>query len=158
MTTETRQAHLDNPMGELQHSKYRNRRDYKARVTFVSILAILLFGIAIMSVAHARAQSRRLPSRAVIDAGSLQNGSTMRVDDDLRWLGCSLSLSPEQKEEIRPVVEEELRERTAFLETTSPSTLEQEAQLVDLRNHALEEIQAVLTGPQRVRLRELEKD
>jgi hypothetical protein len=117
-------------------------------------IVVLLLGLVAMLILRARTA---LPATRS-DTSSLQKSTTQGTEDALEWLAWKLDLTRTQQQAVRPVVEQEMQARSALLQTPEVSTSEQEAQLVDLRNTMLAEIQPVLTDRQRTLVRELEQE
>jgi hypothetical protein len=120
----------------------------------VFALVVLLLGLIAMIILRVRTA---LPA-TLTDISAVQDGAPNGTQDALGWLAWKLNLSRSQQQEIRPVVEQEIRARTALLETAEVSESEQRAQLLELRNRALEEIRPVLTNQQQRALTELERE
>jgi Spy/CpxP family protein refolding chaperone len=139
---------------EQQPNKRRDKPGHEELMIFVFGIVILLLGFAALFVLHLRTA---LPA-TVDEASSLQSGSAPGTDSALQWLEWKLNLSRAQENQIRPVVAKEIRERAALLRIPAVSTSEQKAQLVELRNQALEEIRPVLTRRQRSVLHDLEQE
>jgi hypothetical protein len=131
--------------------KQANREELLLRVFGVAVLLLGLLALVILDVRTA------LPS-SFSDVSAVQNGAPEGTQDALEWLAWKLDLSRAQQREVRPVVEQEIRARAALLEAAAVSDLEQRAQLVELRNRALEEIRPVLTGQQQRALTDLERE
>lgn len=140
-------------VGGRRPGKVPRAADNDRLMVFVAGIVILLLGLAALFVLHVRTA---LPATASVVTA--KDGSSQSTDDALLWLNWKLHLSQAQKNEIRPVVAKEIRERTTLLETPEVSTSEEEAQLVELRNRMLEEIRPVLTGRQQSALRTLESE
>jgi hypothetical protein len=141
-------------LGERRARKIRSTAENERLMMFVFGILILLLGVAALFVLHVRTA---LPATTSV-VSSAKDGAAQSTDASLQWLGWKLNLSEAQENEIRPVVEKEILERTALLETPEVSTTEQEAQLVDLRNSMLEEIRPVLTERQQSVLHALEQE
>ncbi|MGH9444908.1 MAG: hypothetical protein ACRD3O_04160 [Terriglobia bacterium] len=138
-----------------QKGEPRYGRGHEERMMFFFGIAIILLGVTAMIILHVRSALPGLTSEVASDARSLDDSTQQSIADEVQWL--DQNLSPAQEVEVRPVVEEEVQQRIALLEMPSISTSEQTAQLVELRNHALEEIRPVLTERQRTKLRNLEQ-
>ncbi len=152
----TTQASVIDTTGQQGLGKDRGGSDNVARMVYAFGIAIILFGVTALIILRMRSKLPGVASEAAVSAKSFADSTQQSINDELRWLDQSLNLSPEQEAEVRPVVEDEIQERIALLEAPSISTSEQEAQLVHLRNQALEKIRPVLTDRQRVVLQGLE--
>jgi hypothetical protein len=124
------------------------------RMLFVFGIVMLLVGITALLILHVRTA---LPATAD-RASSLQSANIEGTNDALQWLKWKLNLSRTQQEEVKPIVEREILNRSALLEKRAVSDSEQKAQLVELRNRALEEIRPLLTSWQQSLLHSLEQE
>jgi hypothetical protein len=152
-----REEHGVTKAEELHKQNFRGANPPGERLMQVFGIVVLLFGFAAMG-------ELRLRVAPVHDASTppsmntLRGGTARGTDDELQWLAWKLNLDHAQAERVKPLLEEEIRKRSAFLATASVSDSEQRAQLVDLRNRTLEQIRPVLTERQKRALNELERE
>jgi hypothetical protein len=135
----------------LRPPKQSNREEALLRVFAI---VVLLLGLLAMIILHVRTA---LPA-TLSDVSAVQNAAPAGTQDAVEWLAWKLNLSRTQQQQVRPVVEQEIRARAALLGTAEVSESEQRAQLLELRNRALEEIRPVLTNQQQAILTHLERE
>jgi hypothetical protein len=128
-----------------------NREELLLRVFAI---VVLLLGLLAMIILHVRTA---LPA-TLSDVSGVKSAAPQGTQDALGWLTWKLNLSRAQQQEVRPVLEQEIRARAALLDTAAVSDSEQRAQLVELRNRALEQIRPVLTDQQQRALTALERE
>jgi hypothetical protein len=154
----TQHTDLMEPLIEQQPTRRRPGKGYQEQMLYFFGIIIILIGVGSLAILHVRTRPARATSKLADNAASFEANIQRSTSDELQWLNQALGLLPSQQSKIRPVVEAEVRARTALMETPSLSISEQDFRLVELRNHTLERIRPVLTPPQQITLRELEQE